>query len=322
MLQCASAVPMLRARAEKDANDDVPLNFEVLDPLPEDRPSAAAFLFPDVKRVDNTFSWELPNFNSRSIEPFGVISDSWGGNPPNMNRAFVRDPVNSTEMALSVKYPANTSTPTSLMNPPGGIRGGTGFYAQPISQFVMPYAKEVTFEYKVYIPVGFDFVRGGKLPGLYASGGAFKGCSGGSDALDCFSIRYMFRKGGDAEAYIYTPHTAVQAPEYCQLPPYSYCKEGSGDSIARGAVRFVPGTWTTLKMTLRMNTVGKQNGRLLWVGNGQVLVDYKQMVWRVNSDVKFQGIIFQTFFGGSTPDAVTPVNQTILFKGFKMQVTV
>ena len=45
----------------------------------------------------------------------------------------------------------------------------------------------VMLEYSVYFPKNFDFVKGGKLPGLY---GGPANCTGGNAVLDCFSARY------------------------------------------------------------------------------------------------------------------------------------
>jgi hypothetical protein len=49
-------------------------------------------------------------------------------------------------------------------------RGGFSFYSPGPSAFekYLSDAKEATFAYSVYFPTGFDFVKGGKLPGLCA----------------------------------------------------------------------------------------------------------------------------------------------------------
>jgi hypothetical protein len=41
-----------------------------------------------------------------------------------------------------------------------------GFYAVPMD---LTNAKSVNLEYKVFFPSGFNFVKGGKLPGLYGN---------------------------------------------------------------------------------------------------------------------------------------------------------
>ena len=45
-------------------------------------------------------------------------------------------------------------------------QGGFSFYAPGPSSVDLTTAKEATFGYNIYFPSGFDFVKGGKLPGL------------------------------------------------------------------------------------------------------------------------------------------------------------
>jgi hypothetical protein len=47
--------------------------------------------------------------------------------------------------------------------------GGFSFYAPGPDHVDLTTAKEATFGYSVYFPKGFDFVKGGKLPGLCES---------------------------------------------------------------------------------------------------------------------------------------------------------
>jgi hypothetical protein len=63
----------------------------------------------------------------------------------------------------------------------------------------MSNAQNMTLEYSVFFPAGFDFVLGGKMPGLY---GGKEGCSGGDAAEDCWSSRMMWRKDGNGELYL------------------------------------------------------------------------------------------------------------------------
>ena len=45
-------------------------------------------------------------------------------------------------------------------------RGGISFYAPGPSSVNLTTAKEATFGFTTYFPAGFDFVKGGKIPGL------------------------------------------------------------------------------------------------------------------------------------------------------------
>lgn len=59
--------------------------------------------------------------------------------------------------------------------------------------------------YYVRFSEGFDFVKGGKLPGLF--GGAIP------DGTNGFSVRYMWRTNGDGEAYAHLPTSDLYGTE-------------------------------------------------------------------------------------------------------------
>ena len=94
--------------------------------------------------------------------------------------------------ALQILYPEDSINPGNEDAPVGG----SGFYATPLS---LSGATNVTLEYSVFFPLGFDWVLGGKLPGLY---GGHMSCSGGDDAKMCFSTRMMWRSQGAGELYL------------------------------------------------------------------------------------------------------------------------
>ena len=75
-------------------------------------------------------------------------------------------------------------------------RGGTQFYSYGFEP-----ATEAYLQYDVFFDASFDFVRGGKLPGLFGGKGH---CSGGRND-HCFSMRLHWREHGDVEIYAYMP---------------------------------------------------------------------------------------------------------------------
>ncbi|KAG8734707.1 hypothetical protein FRC10_011521 [Ceratobasidium sp. 414] len=180
--------------------------------------------------------------------------------------------------------------PQGSINPQGKIKGGFGFYMSgPGGECEYECARDVLFSYAVRFEEGFDFVKGGKIPGLY--GGATKelayGCSGGrQESRDkCFSLRLMWRAKGAAEIYAYIPSTPANEAALKDVPPKTHCNPDFGWSVARGSFSFVPGKWTTI-------------AERLWA-NGQLVVDIQNLETRVDQDVVFRGAHFQTFFGGS-----------------------
>jgi hypothetical protein len=218
---------------------------------------------------------------------------------------LVADPIGSGEIVMRVVYPKGSFKPSA------SIVGGIGFYANPVN---LASAKTVTLEYKVFFPVGFDFVKGGKLPGLY---GGHKSCSGGKSAATCFSTRFMWRTGGMGELYSYADQSK-QLPALCSVPPLSICNPAYGISSGRGAFTFATGKWTALKQIITLNTVGKMDGSFNIYANGVLVISYNQMNWR-NSDFGFLGIDFETFFGGSDSSWASPKEQFSYFKDFSLQ---
>ena len=91
---------------------------------------------------------------------------------------------------LQLLYPENS------INPGTKPQGGAEFYATPLA---MQNANNVSLEYSIFFPADYNWVLGGKLPGLY---GGHTGCSGGNDALTCFSTRLMWRQKGMGELYL------------------------------------------------------------------------------------------------------------------------
>ncbi|WWD09742.1 hypothetical protein V865_007870 [Kwoniella europaea PYCC6329] len=173
--------------------------------------------------------------------------------------------------SLRVTYPAGS------MNPGNNPRGGSTFYAHPIN---MRRVHNATLEYSVFFPRDFDFVKGGKLPGLY---GGHSGCAGGVDARDCFSTRMMWRENGHGELYLYAPRHR-QTQRLCRSPPFSDCSTPYGLSIGRGSWTFERGAWTDIRQDVWLNTPGKNDGGFnIWI-NGKLVVHADDVFYRDTSE--------------------------------------
>jgi hypothetical protein len=94
-------------------------------------------------------------------------------------------------------------------------------------------AKEVVFSYSAFFEDGFEFAKGGKMPGLFGgtSMETAKSCSGGKQdgREDCFSARLMWRTDGAGEFYNYYP-SGAHTGDYCNIGPMSKCDPKFGDS--------------------------------------------------------------------------------------------
>lgn len=105
---------------------------------------------------------------------------------------------------LRVVYPAGSTAPRHKNNV-----GGLNFYAQPLS--IDSTARRVktttTLSYEVRFSDDFDWVKGGKLPGLYGGRGASGGLREDQDLEAGFSARLMWR--AEVSAPGSTPPTAT-----------------------------------------------------------------------------------------------------------------
>jgi Polysaccharide lyase 14 len=200
-----------------------------------------------------------------------------------------------------------------------GSNGGVSFYAQPAD---LSDAKEVTFSYSLYFSQGFDFNKGGKLPGMCAlcsccfplelklnptDGGdnakTAISCSGGRRDVTCWSARYMFRTGGAAELYTYLPQPNSGSQfsgnkQLCSVKPLSDCNSSYGASTARGAWTWKTGAWTTVSQRIKLNDPGQQNGEMQVIADGNTVIDLNGLAFRDSDKGRFQGIQMQSFFGG------------------------
>jgi hypothetical protein len=148
----------------------------------------------------------------------------------------------------------------------------------------MPFGKHETAEmsYTLRFSKDFDFVKGGKLPGLC---GGPENVSGGRPAYGTngFSARLMWRKDGRGEAYVYHKN---QKGDY-------------GDSFAFPTdFRFPTDTPVKVRLAVSMNTPGKRDGALrVWIDE-KLLVERSDMEWRSVDSFGVDGLYFETFHGG------------------------
>jgi hypothetical protein len=148
----------------------------------------------------------------------------------------------------------------------------------------MPFGKHETAEmsYTLRFSKDFDFVKGGKLPGLC---GGPENVSGGrlANGQNGFSARLMWRRDGRGEAYVYHKN---QKGDY-------------GDSFAFPSdFRFPTDTPVKVRLAVSMNTLGKRDGALgVWIDE-KLLVERSDMEWRSVDSFGVDGLYFETFHGG------------------------
>ncbi|GFZ49702.1 hypothetical protein JCM24511_07104 [Saitozyma sp. JCM 24511] len=270
--------------------------------------SLLSWLFP----VSSTASWTTSTDSSSALSFIGALKPLTAGSLPSTSTA----PDGSS--ALIANFPAGTYG----LNSANGQ--GFSFYTEGTHNGVnVEGATEVLFSYSAYFPSGFDFVKGGKMPGLYGgtSLSEAKSCSGGRQTGrdQCFSARLMWRTNGAGEFYNYYPTSVTQGGGYCSTAPYSICDTVYGDSIGRGSYSWATGKWTTVAQRLKLNDVGSANGeQTLWVDGVQIM-DLNGLEIITQSS-KIYGIMAQTFFGGSDSSWDSPTDQSVWFKDWSLAV--
>ncbi|GAA6036428.1 hypothetical protein JCM8097_003499, partial [Rhodosporidiobolus ruineniae] len=225
---------------------------------------------------------------SNTTAAFSYLVSNWeagGKGAPNI--AWVTDPFDggNADDVLQVNYPANT-------------RDGTQFTMRVFDNYTAAWNETVEtalVKYEIAFSDDFDFVKGGKLPGLYGQNDdATETCSGGVRDTDCFSARLMFRTNGAGEVYAYLP----TSPGFCRQSDV-ICNDDYGISLSRGSFRFKPGGWTTITQLISLNTPGYANGLLYLYSNDTLALAHTGLTWRTKEDVSLTSVFFSTFFGGS-----------------------
>jgi hypothetical protein len=200
---------------------------------------------------------------------------------------------------------AKIKFPDGSMNPSFTKLGGFVFYATPSN---LP-SENAFMSYAVkFGDADFNWVKGGMLPGLWIG---HRSAYDGNRPVNGASARVMWRESGDAEAYLYV---GKQTQEFYRLPGYVY-NDVYGESIGRGFVSFIAGEWNNVTMHIKLNTVGVTDGLLELSINNKTFT-YKNMTWRNDDNEKINGVMMNSFFGGSDVSWATPTEQIVYFANF------
>ena len=201
--------------------------------------------------------WNVAFSDEEKMQKYSLITDS---------------ETHSGSKALKISYPSDAQG------------GGGGVWK-------LPSEKEYYLSYWVKFEDDFDFDgdkhSGGKLPGLTGAGGY---CSGGEtcNGNNGFSSRYMWRKNGRAQLYLYHMDKPTKWGEEFWL------KDSDGDDVY-----FERGKWHNLIQRMRINDGNQSNGEIdVWMDKEQVLsLDGLKFV---TNNQGIDALMFSTFHGGSS----------------------
>ena len=188
--------------------------------------------------------------------------------------SIVKDPSDLSLKVLQVKYPK-------------------GVIQEEKTRWRFKFDRQVesaTVTYKVMFHIGFEFVRGGKLPGFYggtAPRGGMKNNIG-----DGFSARIMWRENGEIFQYMYWVEKDKNKKWGDDLPWIDV--EGNMEPF-----RFIPGKWHTLTTRIVMNTAGKSDGNITSWFDNKLALSTNGTFRAKDMDFGIDSFMFTTFFGGN-----------------------
>jgi hypothetical protein len=168
---------------------------------------------------------------------------------------------------LSVRLPQGSGSPLSETQPKGGI----SFPWQPRAARGKTAA---CLSYAVRLPEGFEFHRGGVLPGI-------RGTDLSDQSRDGFVARLAWRpdRAGGATLRVVT---GARTERFF---------------AEREAFAFPRGRWVNLELEAVLNTPKEANGILrAWV-DGRLAIDRTDMVYRSRPDVAVSGVSADVFYG-------------------------
>jgi hypothetical protein len=186
-------------------------------------------------------------------------------------------------------YPAGSSSPSS--GAPGGAQAKLSIASGPTT--------DVTLTYQIRFPVGFQWVKGGKLPGL-CGGQCWTGSDNGAGG---WAARFMWRPGGAGEVLLSDATTT-----------------GYGTDLGIGDWTFLAdGQWHTLTEHVTMNTPGQPNGSIVVTYAGVQVADFTGITFRATGDTdEIDSLMFSTFFGGHDSSWAPSATMAIDFAGFTL----
>ena len=198
----------------------------------------------------------------------------------------------------------------------GSSAGGT-FTTNPLGMFPKTRA---TMSYEVFMPSGWQPVKGGKLPG-FCLGRTFKDCSNGGDwRKDQGSVRVMWQKKGKAILYVYLTTGNSQTGYNQQRAAYKTAAGGKAHPTGHGLFKNAPwvfkaGAWNKVSIEVEMNDVGQANGVLGLTINGHTerLAD---VILRDNNAVQINSVKITSFYGGNSKAWAPPSDTVMQFKNF------
>ena len=205
-------------------------------------------------------------------------------------RTFSQQYITDFGTYVQTCYPKGSSAPSS------GVPGG----AQAKLAMAIGAKDDATLTYQVRFPVGFEWVKGGKLPGL-CGGQCWTGSSNGPGG---WAGRFMWRANGEGEVLFNGATTT-----------------GYGVDLGRGTGAWffqADGLWHTISERVHMNTPGLTDGYIDVIYDGRQVAQFTGIVFRTDTATHADSLMFSTFFGGHDATWAPSTDQHIDYRSFRI----
>ena len=228
--------------------------------------------------------------------------------------------VSQTDAGITVKFKK------------GGIAASSGINLKCVPKDVFQgYTRDVVVKYNCYVPQSFDWVKGGKLPGVFLG----KNGTGGREWKDSDgSVRLMFRPDGIVTVYLYlltdggaryngSDNCSLMERQGSEFRKASHHSNGAGIYLFRKEkqpLRLENGRDNKVSLRIRLNDKNKANGKIvLKIGNQKKVMNGIMFAADPESSTKGVGIggfQFASWFGGGDASYAPNTDQTLFFKDF------
>ena len=233
---------------------------------------------PCMKRYRNGVAFSIGDQNGRPLPPGAVqakLDGSEWGVMQNLHIERVAD--KSGRLAMNISL---TRSPSAAADGRDGV-GGAGFKWHPEQ---VRSRSSVCLSYDIWLPDGFDFRKGGLLPGIY---GGTRDES--SDILkDSFAVRFRWDRRGQGGLRLERQIDHDKGSEIRDIAKF----------------KFPAGRWINLQQELTLNTPGQNDGSLrIWI-DGDMKFEDLQVNFRKSARSRLQGVYADTrYMKGHVPTA-------------------
>lgn len=221
-----------------------------------------------------------------------------------------QDAFGGTGNSLAVAYPEDEA---------GTKRTGAQWQLELDGEY-----EEAYLSYRVKFADGFDFSRGGKLPGL--AGGTAPTGNAPAEGDNGWTGRLMWLNESAGEPGDPEQPTS-QAISYAKYADSGFNQDGRDEDethwVDADGTRseFESGVWYEITQRVVMNTPGVSDGIIqIWL-DGELVHSQTDVLFRTVPDLKIDQVYFSTFFGGGN-GWETSKDETVFFDDFEVSVPV